>query len=162
MLCQFNLRRCLTIPILLALIAFSLDCQSNKSRDDESSAQAKPASIEDTTWQLIEIGGKSAEPAPADARAANFRLNSSDKHVSGYSGVNQFKGGYQLDGYSLKFSPLAMTRRAGPEPLMKQESAFTEALTNAASWRVAGDNNIQLLDSTGKSLAKFRRGPMSE
>ena len=150
------------VLILLALAGVSLGCQSNKPREGGSTAQAKMMTIEDVTWQLVEVGGKPAEAVPADGRAANFRLNLADKRVSGYSGINQFNGGYELSGQSLKFGPLAMTRRAGPEPLMKQESAFTEAMTNTASWRAAGDNNIQLLDSGGKALATFTRRPLSQ
>ena len=116
--------------------------------------------IEDVTWQLDHVAGKPAELVPADARAPHFRLSASDKRAVGYSGINQFNGGYQLDGQSLKFGPMAMTRRAGPEPLMNQESAFTKALGNTASWRAAGEDRIELLDSAQTVLAGFRRaGP---
>jgi heat shock protein HslJ len=117
--------------------------------------------IENTTWQLTEIGGKPAEPVAADDRAAQFRLDPAEKRASGYSSVNQFSGGYELKGNSLKFGMLAMTRRAGPEPLMRQEYAFTRALEQTRSWRAAGDG-IELLDSAGNIQARFSPSPATK
>jgi hypothetical protein len=50
-----------------------------------------------------------------------------------------------------------MTLRAGPEPLMRQEDAFAQAMINTRSWRAAGDNRIELLDAAGKPLASFKK-----
>jgi heat shock protein HslJ len=113
--------------------------------------------IEDITWQLVDVGGNEAVPAPAEDRAAYLRLNAKDKRATGYSGVNQFNGSYELNRKSLTFGPAAMTRRAGPEPLMKQEDAFTQAMINTSSWRAAGDDRIELLDAAGKPLASFKK-----
>ena len=98
-------------------------------------------------WQLVELGGQPAEPVPEDGRAAKFRLNDADRRVTGYGGVNQLTGPYELNGKALKFGQLAMTRRAGPEPLMRQESALTRAMSQTASWRAAGPDEIELLDA---------------
>lgn len=114
-----------------------------------------PKSIEDVTWQLDEVAGKKAQPVPADGRAAHFVLGSADKRVSGYGGVNQFSGTYELDGKLLRFGPTAMTRRAGPEPLMTQEFNLTQAMTNTRSWRAAGLRRIELIDASGAALARF-------
>ena len=131
-----------------------LGCRS----DPPTKKSAMPPSIENVTWQLVEVGGKPAEPAPADEHAAHVRLDATSKRASGYSGVNAFQGSYQLAGTSLKFGPMAMTRRAGPEPLMQQESAFTRALTDTAAWRSAGDDQIELLDDASRRLAVLRNG----
>ena len=139
---------------LVALVA-GVGCQGKPSGDGSTSREAKLMSIENMTWQLVEVGGKPAEVVPADAQAAHFRLSSEEKRATGYSGVNQFNGAYELSGQALRFKPLAMTRRAGPAPLMQQESAFGEALENAESWRAVDDKNIELLDAKGTALAKF-------
>jgi heat shock protein HslJ len=112
--------------------------------------------IEHINWQLVEVGGRPAEPLPADSKPAHLRLNSADKRISGYSSINQFGGTYELRGNLLKLGPLAMTRRAGPASLMQQESAFTQAMQSTTSWRAAG-NDIELLDASGKPLARLSR-----
>ena len=111
--------------------------------------------IENITWQLTEVGGAPAASVPADAQAAHFKLDSGQKRAIGYGGVNQFSGAYDLNGAALKFGPAAMTRRAGPEPLMKQEHAFAEAMGKTAAWRAIDERSIELLDAAGKGLAKF-------
>ena len=136
-----------------ALATVGLGCQSN-SRN--AAAPIGPAAV-GITWRWVEVGGQPAEPVPADARAANFRLDAADKRVSGYSGLNQFNGPYELSGTALKVGMLAMTRRAGPEPLMRQESALTRAMEQTASWRSAGQDEIELLDAASKPLARFKR-----
>jgi|SRR4051794_14072803 len=136
---------------------FALGCHSNSKTPPE--AQARPAMIEDVTWQLVELDGAPAEPVAADTRAPVFRLDASDLRISGYTGLNQFNGGYLLHGAALTFSPAAVTRRAGPEPLMRQEATFMQALSKTTSWRAAGDGGIEWLDADGKPLAKFNRAP---
>ena len=157
------------ILTVLTLAAMALSCQP-KSKDvdaqppdakPELNVEAKPAPIEDTTWRLAEVGGRPAETVPADARAAHLRLNASDHRASGYTGVNSFNGTYTLTGQTLRFGPMAMTRRAGPEPLNRQEAAFGRALTDTASWRAAGER-LELLDASGKPLATLTRSPAGQ
>jgi heat shock protein HslJ len=120
---------------------------------------AGPKAVDGVFWQLVEVGGQPAEPVPEGDRAANFRLNDADHRVTGYGGVNRLTGPYELNGKALKFGTLAMTRRAGPEPLMRQESALSRAIEQTASWRGAGPDEIELLDSAGRPLARFKRAP---
>ncbi len=121
-------------------------------------AASRDMSIENVTWLLVEVGGTPAQPAPADDEAAHVRLDSASKRASGYGGVNTFHGGYELAGASLKFGPAVMTRRAGPEPWMRQEAAFVRALGDTNSWRAMGDERIELLDGAGRPLAVLRTG----
>ena len=59
--------------------------------------------------------------------------------ISGFSGVNQYAGPCELgaDG-TMKIGPLAGTQMAGPEPLMRVESAYLQLLAKCDSYRVAG------------------------
>jgi heat shock protein HslJ len=143
------------VPLVL-LAVLSVSCQTGSTPKDGAPSQATPMSIEETTWRLVEVGGKAAEPVPADAPSAHLRLSAAEKRVSGYSGVNSFSGPYELTGQSLKFGMVAMTRRAGPENLMQQERAFTQALSGTKSYRRSGDS-LELLDAAGKALAKLAR-----
>ena len=140
--------------IAVALLVGGLSCSS----ESRPACASNPLPIENFTWQLTEIDGLPVVPAPADAPVASFRLDSSDKHVTGSTGLNNFNGGYELNGKALTFGPQAMTRMAGPQPLMRQEAAFTSALTDTASWRYFGDNTIDLLNAGDVPLARFTRG----
>jgi heat shock protein HslJ len=120
-----------------------------------SSQSGGAGQLEDVTWNLVEANGYPAQPAPADARTAHFRLGASDGRVTGFTGVNNFNGGYELSKQSLKFGNMAMTRRGGSPELMRQEAEFSNALTTAASWRSKGKGRIELLNSAGKPVASF-------
>jgi heat shock protein HslJ len=147
--------------VAVALLVSGLGCSS----ESPPACAMSPLPVENFTWQLAEIDGVPAAPAVPDAPAASFRLDSADKHVTGNTGLNDFNGayalsgnGYQLSGNALTFSPAAMTRKAGPEPLMRQDAAFSAALSKTASWRFYGLNTIDLLDAGGMPLARFTRG----
>jgi heat shock protein HslJ len=58
--------------------------------------------------------------------------------VSGDAGCNTFRGTYAVDGQSVKIGPLATTRKACAEELMKQEREFLAALASAATWSIEG------------------------
>ena len=136
------------ISLLVLLMIPLCNCASAGS-----GSHAAPK-LEDTTWMLVDVQGAPAHRSPDDARAPSFRL-SPDMRVSGYSGVNQFSGGYERQGQMLKFGNLAMTRRAASPELMQQESEFTGALARTAAWRAQGEDRIELLDADGKRLALF-------
>lgn len=59
--------------------------------------------------------------------------------ISGNAGCNTFRGGYTVDGQSVKIGPLASTRMACPDPVLKQEREFLAALESAVKWSVEGD-----------------------
>jgi heat shock protein HslJ len=140
-------------PLLLAISVCA--CSSGKSKGDGAPPPHQSTRIEDVTWQLVDVQGKGAQPVPAGATAPNLRLSAADKRFSGFSGVNQFSGGYQLEGQSLKFGAVAMTRRAGKPEYMQQEAAFSLALMNTASWRATSKAHIELLNAAGRPLASF-------
>jgi heat shock protein HslJ len=131
-----------------------------------------PLPVENFTWQLAEIDGVPVVPADPNAPAASLRFDPADKHVTGNTGLNDFNGSYELSGNgyegrgseyqltsnTLRFGPAAMTRKAGPEPLMWQDAAFSSVLGKTASWRFYGINAIDLLDAGGNPLARFTRG----
>ena len=148
-----------SIAIVVVFLSLSgLGCSS------ESNPWCKrdPLPVESFRWQLQQIEGMPAVPAVGDEQAAYFQLDPSANRVTGYAGVNQFNGSYELKGRELKFSPAAMTRQAGPEPTMRQEAAFGSVLTNTAGWRPYGDNTIVLLDGGGIPLARFTRGAATD
>ena len=151
---RLHIRILLCIATALAVAG----CKSKSTGTPALKPQAGVTMVEGVSWKLAEVNGRPVEPVAADDRAAHFKLDAAQKRAAGYSSINNFQGGYELDGSKLKFGNLAMTRRAGPEPLMNQESAFTKAMGQTASWRAAGADGIELLDINGNVLARFTRG----
>ena len=116
------------------------------------------ASPENAEWTLVRLG---EQPVTSNdkQRAPSFTMNSADKRVSGSGGCNRFTGNYTLAGDQLKFGQLAGTMMACLEG-MEQEQAFHKALTSTAAWRIT-DEQLELLDGGGKSLATLARGEQS-
>jgi heat shock protein HslJ len=63
-------------------------------------------------------------------------------------------GTFEQDGVSLHFNTAATTMMACPEPVMKQERAFTTALQSVTTYGIKG-RNLELL-AGGKVVARFR------
>ena len=106
-----------------------------------------------TTWRLSELDRK----PPAQTTGKNFAqlvLDGSQNRYSGSSGCNRLTGTIELKGDSLNFGAGASTMMASPEPLMKQEQAFTKMLQSVTSYRING-RTLELLASD-KTVAKFK------
>jgi len=110
------------------------------------------AQLENTDWWLVELNGKPAAAAPR-RQEPHLRLSPEGKTLQGSSGCNSMRGGYQLNGDMLRFTQIATTRMACPEPYMSQESAFLKALEATDSFEITGD--ILELHGDGKLLASF-------
>ena len=120
-------------------------------------AQASGAHLEDTEWTLIEVAGMLVHKG--DGPEPNFTLHAADKRMSGSSGCNRLVGSYELSGDSLHFKPMAMTRMACQEALMKQEQALEKAFAATTSYKLVGAT-LELRDAE-RVLARFRSSPLN-
>jgi heat shock protein HslJ len=82
-----------------------------------------------------------------------------DGRVSGFAGVNQFNGMYELtpgaaNRGGLHIGPLAVTKMAGPENLMKQEATYLEALGRVDGYVAEG--GLLELEAGGEPLLRYR------
>jgi heat shock protein HslJ/phosphoserine phosphatase len=118
--------------------------------------------LESTDWLLREVNGK---PLPAlvtgaQGAAVPALRFTADGRVTGYTTVNLLSGTYEADpaARTLKFGPLATTRRAGPPEAMATETAFQKALAATASYRLTGPT-LELLDSSGGVVARLTATP---
>ena len=147
--------------LFLLLLGF-MACSPSGSADDGPSdlpADVPPAAtastIEGVDWWLVSLGGTAAHAAP-DSTVPMLRLDAADARATGNGGCNRFSGSYTLDGTSLSFGPLAMTRRAClEEALNRQETAFGQALSDTRAWRLAGDTLV--LAGGAGDLARLAR-----
>lgn len=99
--------------------------------------------LEGTTWQAVTIKG---QPTNSDVKP-DLTFDKEGK-VGGSTGVNRIFGSYTIDGDKLSFGQLATTRRAGPSPLMQQESDFQQALGEVAGYSIEG-GKLKLKNADG-------------
>ena len=116
-------------------------------------AQGGGAPLAGTSWRLVELNGQPV--AGTEPLTLSF---GTEGQVSGYGGCNQFSGPYTQSGASLRFGPLASTRRACLEPaLSEQETAYFAALESTTRYSIEGGQLV--LYSGIDVVARFRRGP---
>ncbi len=78
-----------------------------------------------------------------------------DGLLDGSAGVNQYSTTYKAQGSQMTIGPeIAVTKKAGPEPIMAQEARYIDALVRTRSFTIEG-YRLTLLDGTGKSLAVY-------
>jgi heat shock protein HslJ len=119
-------------------------------------AAAASEGPERVEWRLVVLGNATV-PALPGGRQPSLRLDQAQKRVTGYAGCNNFFGSYELAGTSLKFGPLAATRRACPEPQSSVETKYLEALAKVRGWKLeAGE---LLLVANSEVLARLTTKP---
>ena len=121
--------------------------QTGALQNEKGSAQ-----LENTYWKLVELNGKPVV-ATTRRREPHLRLSPEVKTLQGSGGCNAMRGVYQLDGERLRFTQIATTRMACPDPYMSQENAFLKVLEATDSFKLSGDKLELLAD--GISLARF-------
>lgn len=113
------------------------------------------AALTTTPWTLAELDGQPAMVVQGSP-PASITFNAENQRFAGNTGVNRFGGSYTLGaGKSLKLVPGAMTRMAGPELLMRQESKLLDALRLTTSYTVEGDTLTLLAGD--RVVARFMR-----
>ena len=116
---------------------------------------ASPPGPEGIEWRLLALGGMTV-PALAGARQPSLHLDPVKKQANGFAGCNNFFGGYTLAEATLKFGPLAATRKACPEAESSVETRYFQALERTRGWRLEGGELV--LTDNGTILARFATG----
>lgn len=108
-----------------------------------------------TAWRLEELNGQPVVVGTGDA-APTLLFAAGEPRASGNGGCNQFNGPYVQNGASLRFGPLASTRRAcADEAATRQETAYLRALESTTRYSVEGD--LLVLYSENQVVARLRR-----
>ena len=150
--------------VLLAL-ALCVGCAKNQPDRSEPAppskpvpkpapTPSKPVSVTGVDWVLARVGTEAARPEEVKARPRFWLDPSTERRVSGHTGVNSMTGTYELSGGAIQFGPLATTRRAASPELMQQEAAYLNALKKAATAQLT-DRGLVLRDASGATLAEF-------
>ncbi|MFL2547024.1 MAG: META domain-containing protein [Candidatus Rariloculaceae bacterium] len=115
-------------------------------------ARQSMSELHGTNWVLTRLGGHPVI-ANANSRPPRLMLSSSENNASGFSGCNNFSGGYEIDGSSISFGPLAVTMMACSEG-GDTESAFLDARGSTTSWRRIR-HHLELYDVNGEMTARL-------
>lgn len=151
MLLLMNLR--LFLPILLLTMCASLPA---------SAADDLSAGLVNKAWKLVKWQQKD-QPMTIEKGGRGIVLQMTvDGKISGFASVNRFAGSYSLEGKDgiTWGEGMAVTKMAGPEPLMKQERAFLTDFPQMTKYSLEG-GNLRLSDAGGDTTMTFEamKGP---
>lgn len=117
--------------------------------DNKAATDAAGASLVGTTWRVMVLDGKGADPGVTSTLA--FDTNGA---VNGNGGCNTFRGDVTINGSSMKFGQLASTMMACEEAKSKQEAVFHAALSRTVSYALES-GELTLLDAAGSMVARL-------
>jgi len=126
--------------------------QRFRSLQPGSCEQGTAASLENTYWKVISIGGAVVTVGDRQ-REPHLLLHPADGRFSGHGGCNALNGSYSLDGDRIRFKQTAATMMACPEG-MEQEQALHQALASVEAWRINGQR-LDLLDDSDKVIMQL-------
>jgi heat shock protein HslJ len=115
-------------------------------------ALSAPTGPEGIEWQLLKLGGAAVPRLPGN-RLLSLLLDAAKKQASGFAGCNNFFGGYELAGATLKFGPLVATRKACVDADSTVETNYFKALARTRGWKI--DVSELLLVDGSEVLARF-------
>jgi heat shock protein HslJ len=138
-------------PLLLAAVLALAACMG--PREAAPGGVAEP--LAGTAWRLEELNGQPAVVGTGDA-APTLLFAAGEPRASGNGGCNQFNGSYVQNGASLRFGPLASTRRACvDEAGNRQETAYLQALESTT--RFSATAELLLLYAGDQVVARLWR-----
>ncbi len=128
------------------------------NRPPESTGQADETMRRGTEWRLLSwvIDGIQRELVPESKITIAF--DPSGK-IAGNASVNSFSGRYRFrddGGLEWPSAGFALTKMAGPPPLMRQERAFIETLRRMLHYQVDGEN-LTLESASRRTVLTFAR-----
>ena len=134
-----------TLIIILVLV-FLLGCSQ------------KTTELASTEWELISLEGKSL------IEGTSITLYYVDEHLGGEMGCNHYGGtpdsrkySATRDGALTLIPPFAVTVQlcTEPEGIMEQETAYIEALMNAANFQIV-NNRLEIENEAGETMLIFQ------
>ncbi len=135
------------ILLVLAVSGLLISCSAydtkGKYSEGNSKVEVENLSFEGTNWSLVEYA--------ADGTIKSVEENSNpsivftENEFAGNASVNRYFGRYITVGNDFKeIGQAGMTRKMGPEELMKQEGTFMKLLSEVTSYEVKGDHLLLL------------------
>lgn len=117
---------------------------------EQPATQATANPLAETAWVLTSIDGAAVPTDPV------VRLQLTADEASGFAGCNFFGGSYQAEGSALRLQEIVQSAMlCEDEALMRQESAFLDALRATDTYTLQGET-LELRDSSGVAHLVFR------
>lgn len=147
----------MNLRLLLPLLFLTLGVHLPASATDNLSA-----GLVNKVWKLVKWQQKD-QLVTLEKSGRGITLQfTPEGQVSGTASVNRLTGSYKLEGKNgLAFGEgMAVTKMAGPEPLMAQERAFLTDLPTITTYSLEG-GNLRLSDAGGDTTMTFEemKGP---
>lgn len=121
--------------------AFSLGLLILVIQGCSSTSSVTPISLlTGKTWELSSLKGQSPDPSMFPAGLPSLDFLEAGR-LAGFTGCNNFSGGFSLEATDLKLDPGAMTRKACPGT---GESEFISSLDQVKNIKVVKDKLILL------------------
>ena len=123
-----------------------------------ASPGSAPAASRGNEWRLVKWVASGTEKAMVADSAVTIAFDPSGK-IAGTASVNRFSGTYRVDIDGRMEWPragFALTKIAGPQPLMAQERSFLESLRRTTQYRVEG-SQLVLESQSGATVLTFER-----
>lgn len=136
--------------LVAGMMAFVAACQPPRT---EASGPAFRASVSGVDWELVEIEGQTA-PTGAGGRRATLVFDADTAHAGGFAGCNRYGGAYTLDGNSLRFGPMIMTKMACNDG-MELETRLASAFQATRQYELSS-TQLTLIGDAGR-LARFTK-----
>jgi heat shock protein HslJ len=137
------MRILISLASLLLLPLLSLGCSTESQPGTPSAPTLRPG----TTWILARISDTPALPEGLP----HLKFAPDPARVTGSTGVNRLSGPYTLNGKSLKFGPMAVTKMAATsDDRSEQESRLLTALGKVD--RFESDKGTLVLKGSGETL----------
>jgi heat shock protein HslJ len=89
-------------------------------------------------WKLTSYGTVDVLSSALPDVDASLTFNE-DGTITGTSGCNEFGGGYSVAGDQITFKEIVSTLKLCDTPLMGQEEAMQQVLTETATYQIDGD-----------------------
>jgi heat shock protein HslJ len=135
--------------IILTIIIAMIITACAKKHTSSSNTNMRVASMTGA-WSLTQIGEETVS-VKSDDKQPNITIDTNAKTLSGYSGCNRMSGSIEtLSGTSLKFGPIASTKRMCAVPI--KESQFLRAFDQIVEYGTEGTQLYFLNDKDARIL----------
>ncbi len=111
------------------------------------------ASLDNTYWKLLSLGGQAVIMSQGQKREAYIQLQANDLSLKGFAGCNQLMGSYTVQGNDLSFAQVGVTRKACSVG-MDMESGLLQTL-QATRYFSIHEHVLTLLNDDKKPIARF-------
>lgn len=131
-----NRKTVMGVLACLSIVLLGIGCRMV----DSSNSGSEPAGIliDGTVWEMTSYLSVSGTMDPRVEKSM-VNLKIADGKISGNAGANKFFGGVEIDGDSIKLSPMGSSMMMGTPELMAQEGQFLKLLQLSTRYKIVGD-----------------------